>query len=612
MIKTLRKKILLGYGTALFLTVVVLIWAFINLLNLGRASDAILRENYKSILAAENMIDAIERQDSAILLLIVGYDNEGLKQFRENESLFLQWLSRAKDNITVSGEDRIVTTIDSGYTSYLVNCEKLRQLSLENPQKTGRLYHEVILPSFKSVRNTCVRLREINQKAMFQASERAQYVAEKAIWSMIIIGMVAIAVGLGFSLLLSKLLVKPLQQIMEATQKIAKGSYDVEISTDSSDELGRLAVEFNTMANKLKTYHDLNIEQIVAEKRKSESILRSIDDGIIVVDAEFKVTSINPTAAKILSIEPNESQGKHFLEIVRDEQLFNYVKQSAESGKPPQIEESKNVISIQQNETQHYYQFSITPVRTKNNAMLGVVLLLRDVTKLKELDRLKSDFVMTASHELRSPLTSITMSIDLLMEKTMDKISEKEQQLLTAAHEDLLRLKALVADLLDLSKIEAGKMKMDFDRVQVQKLCEKAVIILKTQAEAKSVDLSMKIPEDLPDVIADPNKIIWVLTNLISNAFRYTNTGGHIRISAEYIGPQIHISINDDGAGIPYEYQSKIFDKFMQAKSQKDFGGTGLGLAICKEIVRAHGGTIWVDSIPGEGSTFTFSLPVTE
>jgi NtrC-family two-component system sensor histidine kinase KinB len=609
---TLRKKILVGYGLVLALMIVVFVWAFVNLLDLGQASDAILRENYKSILAAENMIDAIERQDSAILLLMLGYEHEGLEQYRENESHFLQWFGRAKDNITIEGEDKIINTIDTGYSSYLVNFSKLRVVYQDDLQKAATFYHETVLPSFKSVRDACARLREINQETMFKASDRARHISGRAILSMIIIGIAAVGIGLGFSLLLSNLLVRPLRQIMEATQKIAEGNYDVEISTGSSDELGRLAVEFNAMVKRLKTYHDLNVEQIVAEKRKSEAIIRSIDDGIVVVDAEFKVTNMNPTAAEAFDVEPDKTQGRHFLEVIKNEQLFEYVKQTAESGQLPSIEDGKNFFTVQQGEMQRHYQFSITPIHVKTGSMPGVVLLLRDVTRLKELDRLKSEFIMAASHELRTPLTSIGMSIDLLQEAAMQKLNIKEQKLLSAAYEDLQRLKALVNDLLNLSKIEAGKMEMEFDRVPIDIIFEKAVAVLKKQADEKSVELSFEVSEGLPKVMADANKITWVLTNLISNALRYTDSGDHIRLFVEQVGPQVHVSVSDNGAGIPYEYQSKIFDKFVQVKTDKNIGSSGLGLAICKGIIRAHGGTIWVDSIPGEGSTFTFTLPIVE
>jgi NtrC-family two-component system sensor histidine kinase KinB len=612
MVWTLRKKIFIGYGITLILMVLVLVWAFINLWDLGQASDAILRENYKSILAAENMVYAIERQDSAILLVFAEYEEQAWKQFHENESEFFQWLARAKDNITVEGEETIVKNIETGYSSYLQHVVELKSISIGSLRKRATFYHEAILPSFLSVRDTCIRLREINQQNMFKVSDRARYIAKRAIWSMAIIGIAAVGIGIGFSLLLSNLLTKPVRQMVDATQKIAEGNYDIQISPHSSDELGRLTDEFNSMAKKLKEFHDLNIEQIMAEKRKSEAIIRSIDDGIILVDAEFKVTGMNPMARRILDVPPDSPQNRHFLEVVKSEQLFNYIRQSMESGKPPSIDEKQNVFSVERDETRHHYQFSITPVHGKKGLLIGVVLLLRDVTRLTELDRLKSEFMMTASHELRTPLTSIGMSIDLLLESAVKKLNEKEQQLLSAAHGDVQRLKALVSNLLDLSRIEAGKMEMEFDNVPVSLLFDQAMGVLKPQAEEKGISLSSEVPTGFPRIKADPGKVIWILTNLISNALRYTDRGGHIWIFAEAMGSYAHISVKDDGAGVPYEYQSKIFDKFVQIKGDKVLGGSGLGLAICKEIVRTHGGTIWVDSIPGKGSTFTFTLPIVE
>ena len=612
MVWTLRKKIFIGYGITLVLMVLVLVWAFINLWDLGQASDAILKENYKSILAAENMVYAIERQDSAILLIFLGYQEQGWKQFRENESEFFQWLARAKDNITIEGEETIVKNIETGYSSYLQHVVELKSISIGSPRKTATIYHEAILPAFLSVRDTCIRLREINQQNMFKVSDRARYIAKRAIWSMATIGIVAVGIGIGFSLLLSNLLTKPVRQMVEATQKIAEGNYDIQISAHSSDELGHLAEEFNSMTQKLKGFHDLNIEQIIAEKQKSEAVIRSIDDGIILVDAEFKVTGMNPMSRRILDIPSDGPQNRHFLEVVKSEPLFHYIQQSMESGKPPSIEEKENVFTVERNGTRYHYQFSITPVRGKKGVLIGVVLLLRDVTRLTELDRLKNEFVMTVSHELRTPLTGIGMSIDLLLESTIQKLNEKEQQLLSAAHEDLQRLKVFVNNLLDLSKIEAGKMEMEVASIPVRLLFEKVVTVFKTQAEEKAVVFSYHVPEALPNVKADDNKVTWVLTNLISNALRYTPGGGHIKFFAESFGPYVQISVSDDGPGIPYEYQSKIFDKFVQVKSDRAVGGSGLGLAICKEIVRAHGGTIWLDSVPGAGSTFTFTLPIWE
>ncbi|MBN2181673.1 MAG: HAMP domain-containing protein [Sedimentisphaerales bacterium] len=609
---TLRKKVLTGYGLALSLIVAVLIWSLINMVRLSHAAEAILKENYKSILAAENMIDSLERQDSAILLLMLNYPDEAIKQFRENENHFLLWLGRAKDNITIAGEDKIVENIDAGYSEYLVKFSNLQTMFSSDAGKTAQFYHENVLPSFKSVRDECIQLREINQNTMFDASSKASEVSSRAFWSVFMIGSISVAVGLGFSLLLAALFVKPVHQIIKATQKISEGDYNVQVKSKSRDEIGIMANDFNVMVKKLKAYRNLNFKKILSEKHKSETIIRSIDDGLIVLNSELKIEDINPTAAKIFDKTPDEIKGYHLLEVIKDEKIYNYLKQAFQSENITMPEEpDANIITVDKGQSQQHYLFSVTPVPADEQSPVSMVLLLRDITRLKELDRLKSEFVMAASHELKTPLTSIGMSISLLKEKSMDKLDSKESELLNAADEEVRRLKALVSDLLDISKIEAGKLDIEFDSVPVELLFEKAVALLKKQAEEKTIELSYEPVTHMPDIKADVNKITWVLTNLISNSLRYTQANGFIKLSAEQMGSQIQISVADNGMGIPYEYQSRIFDKFVQVKTEKALGGSGLGLAICKEIVRAHGGTIWVDSHPGKGSTFTFTVPIT-
>ncbi|MBN1123599.1 MAG: HAMP domain-containing protein [Sedimentisphaerales bacterium] len=608
---TLRNKVLIGYGLALCFIITVIVWSLINIIRLGNAAEAILKENYQSILAAENMIDSLERQDSAILLLILDYPNEAIQQFRENENHFLLWLGRAKDNVTIPGEEKIVNDISMGYSDYLVQFSHLQTTIHSDTGNAAQFYHETVLPSFKSVRQECIQLREINQNTMFDASNKASAVSDRAFWSVFAIGSISVFVGLILSLLLASLIVKPVLQITKAAQKIAEGNYDVEVQSKSRDEIGRMANDFNGMVKKLKAYRDLNFKQILSEKQKSETIIRSIDDGLIVFNSQMKIEDINPTAARIFETKADDSKGSHLLEIVKDEKLFRYVKQSFTSETmPPPEDPDANILTVTKGQSQQHYLFSATPVHSGEDAVVSMVLLLRDITRLKELDRLKSEFVMAASHELKTPLTSIGMSISLLKEKSIHKLDPKETELLDVADEEVQRLKSLVHDLLDISRIEAGQMPLDFDSVQMELIFEKAVAVLKNQAEEKQIELSYHLPDPLPSIEADVNKITWVLTNLISNSLRYTEANGYIRLSAELAGTQIYISVTDNGAGIPYEYQSRVFDKFVQVKTEKILGGSGLGLAICKEIVRAHGGTIWLDSEPGKGSTFTFTVPV--
>lgn len=603
----LKTKILLGYSIPLVLLILVGVWGVFNLLRLGKASDAILQENYRSILAAENMIDSLERQDSATLLVLLNNETEGVQQFRDNEIDFLQWLGRAKDNITIDGEAQTLETLESHYRDYLATFGQMSGLNAPD-QPTPNYYYQTLLPRFQRVRQASGELRDLNQKTMVAASKQAQRISEQATWSMIGTGVVAAGLGIGASLLLSDRIVQPLRKMTRATEQIADGKYDVVLDVETQDELGHLAQEITTMSRKLKAFHKLNVGKVIAEKQRNEAIISSIADGLVVVDDQFKIIAVNPTAAVILGTTPEQAQHRAFQEVVRSELLYGYMQDTAKSGQPPALEEAQSTLDLERDGKTQYYKFAITPVTTEGNRRLGVVLLLQDVTKLKELDQLKSEFVATASHELRTPLTGMSMSINLLLENAQQKLSESEQELLQTARDDIQRLRALVNDLLDLSKIESGRIEMDLVPVDVGLLIEKALSPFKVQAEEQKVELVRQIPEDLPQAKADANKITWVLTNLVANALRYTDAGGQIRVAAHPHQNSIEVSVADDGDGIPFEYQARIFDKFVQVETERDVGGSGLGLAICKEMIKAHGGTIWVDSAPGQGSTFRFTL----
>lgn len=609
---TLKRKILIGYGVAFALMGLVIVWAVTNLVSLGKATDAILSENYRSILAAENMVDALERQDSGMLLLFLGDAGKGIAQFRENEAVFLEWLARAKDNITISGEAQLVQAIEADYATYRNQFSALtdfRETPKAAPESTD--YHQTVYPLFAKVREVCIGLRKLNEETMYAASVRAGNVAKRAIWSTALVAASALIVALMFSLFLAERIVRPIRRFMAASRKISAGDYTVQVPVETGDELGRLAEEFNQMAQQLGRYHEMNIEQIISEKNKGEAILASIEDGLVVFDTTLKVTGINPAARRLLDLEFTGSPEFQCVDILPDPTVCDLIRKTVERGAQPNVPDEQRIIVLPEGEGSRHYLFSATAIRGRDRALSGIVLLLRDVTRLKEVERLKTEFVMAASHELRTPLTSLGMSVDLLLEHAAPGLAEKDKDLLQAAHEEVHRMKALVNDLLDLSKIEAGRIELEFESVPVSTLFDHAEAVFKSQMDMKEVSLTFEIAGDMPKVRADANKITWVLTNLISNALRYVGKSGHIGLLAHRIGPHVHLSVQDDGPGVPPEYQSKIFQKFVQVKGQ-EAGGTGLGLAICKEIVRAHGGTIWVESSVGRGSTFTFTLPVAQ
>lgn len=608
----LKKKILMGYGVALTLMGLVVTWAILNLWSLGRTTDAILRDYYRSILAVENMQDALARQDSGILLMLMGEVERGVNQYRENETFFLQWLDRAKESISVQGESEVIHSIEQQYQEYREHFSLLIENRERNQQPlplTIQTYKETILPVFSRVKATCLELRNMNEKTMYSVSATAGKVASRAIWSTLAVAVIASIAALIFSLVFAEKLVLPLRRFVDAAQKISNGEYSVRLSVDTTDELGQLAVEFNRMTAQLRQYHIMNVHRIVAEKNRADAILASIEDGLVVFDTERRVTAINPAGCRILHVDYHEEDILHCEQILPDRTVSDIISETINSGTPPDLPDDRRITNIPGKGGIRHYLFSATPIGAGTQKLSGVVLLLRDITQLREVERLKNEFVMAASHELRTPLTSLGMGIDLLLEHAVQYLPDKEMELLSAAHDEVHRLKSMVHDLLDLAKIEAGKIDLEFERLPVATLFEHARSAFRGQVNMKHINLNIDETEHLPAVRADAGKIVWVLSNLVSNALRYVDEGGYIRLKACQEDSFVQISVEDNGSGIPLEHQARIFQKFVQFNRHGQ-GRTGLGLAISKEIVRAHGGSIWVQSSPGMGSVFTFTIPI--
>ena len=314
-----------------------------------------------------------------------------------------------------------------------------------------------------------------------------------------------------------------------------------------------------------------------------------------------------------MNIREKNVLNKHFLEVIKREDIFDMINKVENTVDMNEYKKYSDIVIKNENETNHY-RIYVKPIITKDGESIGVVTLMQNVTKFKEVDQLKSEFVSTVSHEFRTPLTSITMSVGLLLDKIPGNINDDQKELIEAIKEDSDRLKNLVTELLDLSRIESGKIQMNIIPNDIRNIVFTTVKPLKLQAEKKNVIIEIDIKENMAKVKADYNKISWVLTNLIGNALRYipADGTGKIKINAVQTVDKMLISITDNGKGIPEEYKQKIFEKFIQIRDEhaESNGSTGLGLAISKEIVNAHGGEIWVESKIGEGSTFYFTLSI--
>ncbi|HTZ11675.1 MAG TPA: ATP-binding protein [Candidatus Margulisiibacteriota bacterium] len=348
--------------------------------------------------------------------------------------------------------------------------------------------------------------------------------------------------------------------------------------------------------------------KVVEDKKNTEAVIRSVAEGLVVVDAQGKVVMMNPAAEKLLGVSKKDKIGKSIYSDLKEEQLITFAKDSPDK-------QGKEIELISpHDETKKTLRASTAVLENENGQTVGMVSVLSDITKQKALDQMKTNFVASVSHELRTPLVAIDKSLSLILDGAAGAVSETQEKFLTIAERNLKRLNILVNDLLDLSKLEAGKVELKVKASSVPELINDSVETLNTWAQTKSVTINTKTDEGLPQLNVDPDRINQVLNNLIGNAIKFTPQGGNIAVEAKLSsdGNAVEISVEDNGIGISPEDLPKVFDKFYQSgeRVSTDINGTGIGLAIAKEIVTLHGGKIWAESEKDKGAKFTFTLPV--
>ncbi|HKR23328.1 MAG TPA: ATP-binding protein [Pyrinomonadaceae bacterium] len=606
----LRTRLLIGY--AIFIAALALLgaWSAWRLHDMGKVSRRIISENYDSVVAAQEMKESLERQDSAALFALLGARQKALAQLREHRRRFDANFQKAANNITEVGETQAIETIRSDRDVYYQRFDTFitRVTNGNDDEATLRKeYFTQLEPQFNQLRAACEHLLQLNQRAMQAKSQAAAGVAQLWFYRTLLIAGVLIVAGLGLSYFLAKRIVEPLRELTESTARIAGGDLNARVHVSSRDEVGLLAAEYNRMAERIWQLRNSDMGKLLVAQQTTEAAIDSLYDPVIVTDAEGCVTKLNVAAEEIFGSE-KENTGKHVGEVARDERIAGAVAEALQSQRPVAGEGMSSVLPLPVAGLERAFRLRTTPMRDNAKHLVGAVTLLEDITHLREIDRLKSEFIATASHELRTPLTSVQMGVHLLLERAVGELNDKQVEVLSACREDCDRLDKLMRDLLDLSRIEAGESKPELEPVKTKDLINEATHELRPQVEARGLAFNVDAPVELPNVLADRSQVERVLANLVVNAIRYTKQG-EIRIRALPLGNFVAVSVSDTGAGIPHEYLPHIFDKFVQVPGAPT-GGAGLGLAISRLIVEGHGGQISAQSEPQKGSTFTFTLPI--
>ena len=560
------------------------------------------------------MIQALSQQELVHLSMIEdGIDSSLVINFQTYRNEFLNWHQRAIEGIALPSEPDILDSLIQVFNLYQSRADSLNIfLYNQNPYRDNKIFHyEKIFPLVQQMESLCSHLKDKNEKAIAEADVKSQSISSRAKFFIIVFSLSLIVFSMIAGFYFTHKILLPIKKTTETVRQISRGQLNQKVEITTDDEVAELGLEFNRMTERLDAYEKMNIDQIVQEKRKSEALVTNIPVAIIVTDSDFRLTLANDLAESVFGIPIKNSHGKVIDEVISDVSLLEFIKGNKQST-PPETDPDKSLIQLKRNGTEMYYFARQVDLEDTEGKSTGKVTLLQDVTNFKNLDRLKSEFIATISHELKTPLTSMNMAIDILSREVPGKLNDEQKELLTGAKEDVIRLKNFVNDLLDISKLESGKMSFKFKDINAIQLVEYALKPLALQIAEKNIKLETDFSVKTKSIKGDFNHLSRVFTNLIDNAVQHTDKNGTITISIKKKKENILFCITDSGEGIPQEAIDLIFDKFVQVKNfqQAGQGNIGLGLAIAREIIRAHQGKIWVKSTPGKGSQFYVEVPL--
>jgi two-component system, NtrC family, sensor histidine kinase KinB len=597
----MRKRILIGLLPLLILLIAVGCYAIALFARLGGAIDVILRENYASVVASQNMKESAERMDSALFFTLEGESQRSRTMYDENLPIFEKNLTDELHNITVPGEADLAYKVRDLHQEYVDKAKTF--LSTKDVAQRRAMYFDKMLPLFTEIKDTAQAILELNQSNMAKANDDARQLSAKSVVYMLIAMAVGLAGALFFAHRLQRSILNPIQSLTTFSKELGDGNLDQVVPVMSDDELGQLGDAFNKMATKLRAYRQITSDEILQARQMTEITFSAFPDPIIAFDAYGDVNFKNPAAEKLLQ--------KLHLDDHLPEQLTEQVEAVLKGGEDYVPVSFANAICVRPDDKETFFLPRVIGIRGDKGAIFGGAVILQNVTRLRLVDELKTNLVSTVSHELKTPLTSVRMAVHLLLEESIGELNSKQSELLIAARDDAERLLTMINDLLDLARLESGTEHMMLEPRTPGDLVRDAIGSSKDVADQRRVRLVSAIDDGLPMVSVEWHQISHVFSNLIHNAVKHSPAGEEVIVKAVKEDGGVRFSVADKGPGIPAKFQPYLFEKFYRAPGA-DKTGAGLGLSIAREIVRAHHGSIGVHSAPGEGAEFYFDLPYYE
>jgi NtrC-family two-component system sensor histidine kinase KinB len=577
-----RTKLRLGFG---FLFIVVLFFGATSLFYIRDISEnakAILKNNYESLSFAREMHTVLDDNDLPLNTLAT--------------TKFNNYLLKQEHNITEPGEREITKNLRSTFELF-----KSSKQNAVNPQFV------------RDIRHNLREIERLNMHAIVRKNDNARASVNRATLFLGLVGSFTFLVLFSFSVNFPGFIANPLRALLEGIREIGQKNYNKRLHFEQDDEFAEVANAFNQMATRLNDWENSNLATVISEKRRIETIIEQMQDAIIGINEKEEVLFMNDAARKILNITDDKVIGQNTNQLIKSNDLFKSILKDDTTIKPYKIVlngreayfqmQSSNIVVPKMGDTKGVLQVA--------NQSAGKVYILKNITEFEERDEAKTNFIATISHELRTPIASIKMSLKLLNDQRIGTINQEQEQLINHIKDDNDRLLKITSELLELSQIETGNIQLNFVPVNPMQIVDYAIGSVQFLADQKQVKLEILKDEKLPDLHVDIEKTAWVLVNFLSNALRYSAEKSKIIIQVIANNGRVEFSVRDFGKGIDETYQKRLFDRYFQVPTDgQNKSGSGLGLAISKDFINAQGGHIGVESEIGVGSRFYFSLPV--
>ncbi|NTU53461.1 MAG: HAMP domain-containing protein [Chlorobiaceae bacterium] len=601
----IRQKLWLGLGGMMVIVATISVLTIRQIDELGASLAIVLKQNYLSVEACQDMKDALESIDRGVLQSFDERHHERPQMANISKAKFLDALERERRNITLPGERELVLRLQELSGRYFAVLDGVMDGSLSKMERRER-YAATLEPLSNGIRGLTQRILDMNESNMISQKHAALDLSVSARWRVLIISLTSIVVAMLLSQQIHRWVLKPLRYLIASTDEIRRGSLDVVLQTGRRDEIGQLSRSFNEMLVALRQSRNSDMIRLTRSRKATEEVFRALPMPVAVLDTSCRVEFSTSMASGIFGLKPGVAVGE-----IQYPWMGELAEKSMTEMKCVTLPDKGFIQEFVGNQ-ERFFRPEAVPIISVADPLevAGSILMILDVTQLHEHQEMKRGLVSTVSHQLRTPLTSLRMSVHLLLDDAVGTLNVQQADLLVGAREDCERLVEILDDLLELKRIESGNGALELLPAASSALVHEGVAPFANDARDKKVTLKEAVAAGLPDVVADAAGIRQVFANLLSNALRFTLPGGSVTAGALREGEYLRFFVEDTGTGIDPEHMEHLFEPFYRVPGQDSRSGAGLGLSIVRELVEAQGGSVAARSQPGQGSVFSFTLPV--